>query len=161
LNDLFRSGSLPRQPLDGAYDGDFLTTTVGWWADAAIRAVTSHYMPWKGKTFDKATNTGRNLFTGQSKPLIKPFDPGARLTSSGLVSAYPFETWTGPGAFDADRQVLKIDYDIRGNRSGLIRRVLDELVEVEPGYFLGKAHLRMHDHWRTVAFFALRPAQGA
>jgi hypothetical protein len=34
--------------------------------------------------------------------------------------------------------------------------VLDELVEVAPGCYLGKAHLRVRGHWRTVAYLALQ-----
>ena len=72
--------------------------------------------------------------------------------------AYPFRTHLGSGVIDRDRQVLKIDYNVPANPFRLIRRVLDELVEVAPGYYLGKAHLCVRGHWRTVAYFALQPA---
>jgi hypothetical protein len=106
--------------------------------------------------FDATVHSGRNLFTARSTLLIRPFDPAVRDDRPGLVSAYPFATSSGPGVIDRDREVLKIDYDLPTNRFGPIRRVLDELVEVAPGYYLGKAHLRMRSHWRTVAYFALQ-----
>jgi hypothetical protein len=34
--------------------------------------------------------------------------------------------------------------------------VLDELVEVAPGYYLGKSPLCVRAHWRAVAYFALQ-----
>jgi hypothetical protein len=59
----------------------------------------------------------------------------------------------GPSACE----VLKIDYDLDSNPRLSIRRVLDELVQVAPGEYLGKAHLRWWwGAWQTVAFFTLR-----
>lgn len=158
LNRLFRAGHPPTAPLDGPYEGDLVTTTFGRAADVASGAVGRLYMPWRGKVFHAAEGSGGNLFTARSAPLIRPFDPAVRADAPGLVYAYPFRTYTAPGVIDRDRQVLKIDYDLPANPFGLIRRVLDELVEVAPGYYLGKAHLRVRGHWRTVANFALAKA---
>ncbi len=157
LNNLFRAGHAPTIPLDGRYAGNLVTTTVGRTMDVTTGAVGRLYMPWRGKVFDAAQQSGCNLFTAASKPLIRPFDPAVRDDRSGLVRAYPFRTGVGAGVIDRDRQVLKIDYDLPANPFGLIRRVLDELVELAPGYYLGKAHLRVRGHWRTVAYFTLGP----
>ncbi len=159
LNAIFRAGQAPSQPLDGPYAGDLVTTTFGRATDVATGAIGQLYMPWRGKALDAGAQTGINLFTARSKALIQPFDPAVYddPERAELVRAYPFRTYTDWGAIDRDRRVLKIDYDIPANPFGLIRRVLDELVEVAPGYYLGKAHLRVGRGYRTVAYFALRP----
>src|ERR687886_1240825 len=159
LNSLFRAGRVPQVPLHGLYAGTFITTTFGRAADVAFGALGQVYMPWRAKVFDATAHSGRNLFTARSKLLIRPFDPAVRDDRPGLVSAYPFATSSGPGVIDRDREVLKIDYDLPTNPFGPVRRVLDELVEVAPGYYLGKAHLRGRGHWRTVAYFALQPGE--
>ena len=155
LNDRFRAGHIPSAPLDGPYMGELIATAFGRPLDAAFGALSRVYMPWRGKIFDATASAGGNLFTARSKPLIRPFDPAVRDDRPGLAYAYPFATSTGAGVVDRDRDVLKIDYDLPANPFGLIRRVLDELVEVAPGYYLGKAHLRVGGRWRTVAYFAL------
>lgn len=156
LNALFREGQLPAQAPDGRYAGDLVSTVFGPAVDRATAAIGAVYMPWRGKVFDAALHSGGNLFTASSARLIRPFDPNMRDDSPGLVRAYPFHTYAGTGVVDGDRSVLKIDYDLPANPFGLIRRVLDEVVEVAPGYYLGKAHLRLRGRWRTVAYFALR-----
>src|SRR5579875_711183 len=160
LNALFREGRVPSHVLDGPYAGDLVTTVLGTAADRATAALAALYMPWRGKVFAAAQHAGGNLFDASSAWLIGPFDPNMRDEGAGLVRAYPFRTYTGRGAVDRDRIVLKIDYDLPANPFGPIRRVLDELVEVAPDYYLGKAHLRLHGRCRTVAYFALRPWEG-
>ena len=160
LNALFREGHVPSHALDGPYAGDLITTVLGTAADRVTAALADLYMPWRGKVFDAAQHAGGNLFDASSAPLIRPFDPNVREEGAGLVRAYPFRTYTGFGAVDRDRTVLKIDYDLPANPFGPIRRVLDELAEIAPGYYLGKAHLRLHGRYRTVAYFALRPWDG-
>jgi hypothetical protein len=52
--------------------------------------------------------------------------------------------------------VLKIDYDLAENPGLSIRRVLDELVQVDDGFYLGKAHLKWWwGRWQLVAYFTL------
>lgn len=160
LDDLFRAGCLPVDALDGQYSGVLVTTTFGPIRDTLIGAVTRSYMPWRGKVFESSKCGGGNLFTRRSKRLIRPYYPAVHDYAPGLVYAYPFRTQAGPGVQDRDRTVLKIDYDIQANRFGPIRRVLDELVEVSPGYYLGKAHLRLRGRWHTAAYFTLQAPSG-
>ncbi len=156
LNDLFRRGRVPPASLDGPCHGRLVTTIFGRGADLSTHLLGSLYTPWRGKAFDAAAQSGINLFSAASKPLIRPFDPAVHEYSRpDLVRAYPFRTYPAPGVIDRDRLVLKIDYDFPANPFGPIRRVLDELVEVAPGYYLGKAHLRLPGHWRTIAYFTL------
>ena len=52
--------------------------------------------------------------------------------------------------------MLKIDYDLPENPKRTIRRVLDEMVQLEDGSYLGKAQLHWWwGRWQTVAYFAL------
>jgi hypothetical protein len=100
---------------------------------------------WKGKSFDSSASRGINIFEKN----------GAR------EKRYPFRTYVGRGLRDKKIDVLKIDYDIEGNPWWL-RRVLDEVVEVEPGRYLGKIHVR----WLlginfAVGYFRLEPAAAA
>jgi hypothetical protein len=148
-------------PLAGRYTGVLVATTFGPRRDRLAAAITDRYMPWRGKVFSPETQSGGNLFTRRSKRLIRPYDRAVHDYAPGLVYAYPFRTYTAPGLKDEDRTVLKIDYDIPANRFGPIRRVLDELVEVAPGYYLGKAHLRLLGRWHTVAFFTLQSPDGS
>ena len=162
LNVLFRSGQAPCTSLDGPHGGALVTTTFGRAADVATGALAHLYMPWRGKVFHAASasadGAGGNLFTARSRRLIQPFDAAVSDYSPGLVLAYPFQTRLDSGVIDRDRTVLKIDYDLATNTFGLIRRILDELVEIAPGYYLGKAHMRVRGHWRTIAYFTLQPA---
>ena len=50
--------------------------------------------------------------------------------------------------------MLRIDYDLPGNAPPF-RRILDELVEVEPGVHLGQALLRSRRGHRRLAWFTL------
>ncbi len=82
---------------------------------------------WKGKTFSAAENRGMNVFAR---------DDGTR------KEQYPFRTYVGVGLQDHEIDVLKIDYDIPENPYWL-RRILDEVVELENGELLGKVHVRL------------------
>ena len=81
---------------------------------------------WIGKSFDSKNNTGINRF------------------SEGLVEEkrIEFKTYQGKGLMDPDVDVLKIDYNIEENPF-YIKWILDEIVQVSPGKYLGKVHLRL------------------
>lgn len=81
---------------------------------------------WVGKSFDAASNSGINLFN----------DKGA------LARRLPFTTYKGNGLSDPDLEVLKIDYNTPENPF-YVRFVLDEIVEVSPGRYLGKVYIRV------------------
>jgi hypothetical protein len=67
-----------------------------------------------------------------------------------------FRTSTSQGLADADRQVFKLDYDLLGNPGLTVRRVVDELVQVDDHLYLGKAHVHwLAGLWQLVAYFTL------
>jgi hypothetical protein len=86
---------------------------------------SSRGFPWRGKSF-------------------RPFDDdrgeGVNRVLSDRVRLFRFDTSIGrsrAGDFDA----LHLDYDLDGNPS-FIRRVEDEIREIEPGVWLGQAYYR-------------------
>jgi hypothetical protein len=163
LNRIFRLGSVPEPTLDGRLDGVAITPTIFATADPALRALASLWMPWLGKRFDAETQTGDNLMLSSARLPSRLFWPSYRFQDmgEGRYAAFRFRTYAGAGALDPERQVLKIDYDWDENPSLLIRDILDELVQVVPDVYLGKALLKRgprSSSWRLVGYFALRPA---
>ena len=158
LNDLFRRGVVPDPPLDGLYRGALITPSLTPLLDSLGRALTRVWLPWQGKTFDSATQMGDNIFMNNGKWLARLIWPAYRgyiPDDPGRTRALQFRTYVGPGQHDLDRQVLKIDYDWEGNPRWPVRDVLDELVQIDAGYYLGKALLRRRGRWVCAAYFAL------
>jgi hypothetical protein len=162
LNRIFRLGTLPEPMLDGPYDGAAITPTTFAATDPILRALSSLWMPWLGKRFDAETQTGDNIMLPSTRLPAKLFWPSYRFRSlgDGRYAAFRFRTYAGAGALDRERRVLKIDYDWDENPNFLIRNILDEIVQVVPDAFLGKALLRRGGpagpSWRLVGYFALR-----
>jgi hypothetical protein len=159
LESCFRSGTLPAS-IEGPTRGRVLATTMGHGLDRPFGVLASAWMPWKGKTFRPSDAEGRNVFTNDSKLLVRVIWPryhGLRPIGSGRYTAFRFVTHTGPSVMFPDRSVLRIDYDISDDPRFLIRRILDEVVEVSPGALLGQALLRLRGRWRRAAWFSLEP----
>lgn len=161
LNELFRSGHALSKPLDGRYTGGLIALNIEPGITQLAQALTNMWLPWKGKRFDAATQTGDNIFTRDSFALAHVVWPGYHHFEEDTPSTYrafTFHTYTGKGMFDLDRDVLKLDYDSAENPAKDVRRVLDEVVELPDGEYLGKAHLHFHwGEWKTIAFFSLTP----
>jgi len=158
LNELFAQGIVPSPALNGHYQGALLTTSVNPLVDAVARALLGLWLPWKGKTFDAAAQTGDNIFTNDGLWLSRLVFAGYNgyiADEPGRSRALTFRTYLGAGKDDPGLQVLKIDYDLEVNPSFVVRDVLDELVQVSEGYYLGKAHLHWRGRWRCAAFFTL------
>jgi hypothetical protein len=159
LNDLFRAGTPPTQPPDGRCAGSVALLDIAPGLTQLVEAITRSWLPWKGKTFNTITHTGQNIFTRDSLLLIRLFFPFYRgVVEEGFETyrAFRFRTWVGPGLLDPDRTVFKIDYDSPDNPGLTIRRVLDEVVQIGDGVYLGKAHLKWWwGRWQTVAYFLL------
>ena len=159
LNDIFRAGIVPNPRLSGRYQGALITPTINQALDSLGRAFTAWWLPWKGKTFDPITNTGDNIFTNDGQWLSRLIWPSYRdyiADEPGQSRACTFRTYVSAGKLDPDLHVLKIDYDLDANPKFIIRDVLDELVQVEDGFYLGKALLRRPgDRWMCAAYFTL------
>jgi hypothetical protein len=159
LNSLFRAGTLPAPPLDGRYAGELVALDIAPGLTRLFQTMTPLWMPWLGKSFSSARQQGSNIFSNDSRFLAQLFNPlyrGFAADRPGTYRGFTFRTYTAPGLADPDRTVLKIDYDLGGNPSLTIRRVLDELVQLTEGLYLGKAHVHWWwGQWQTVAYFTL------
>jgi hypothetical protein len=158
LDELFRSGTVPDPRPDGFLVGRPITTTVWGPADQAALRLAHLWMPWQGKRFVPASEAGVNRFDRSVLGPMRIVWPGYRpeRVRGGVVEAFPFRTRIGPGTVDPDVTVLAIDYDTESDPSFLIRRILDELVEVAPGSYLGKVLFRVRGSYHPIGYFALR-----
>jgi hypothetical protein len=162
LDDIFAEGRQPKPPLEGRYRGELITPSLHPWLDAFGRAIMGRWMPWQGKTFSPSSNTGDNIFTNDGRWLARLLWPAYRgyvLDGPAHTRALRFRTYSGPGQLDPGVLVFKIDYDWDVNPRFIVRQVLDELVQVEDDYYLGKALLRGRaGRYVCAAYFALSPA---
>ncbi len=95
--------------------------------DGLFKGTAEYTGSWIGKNFNASTTEGINLFKN---------------ANGTVTEKYPFKTSIGKGIRDTNLDVIKIDYNIPNNPFWL-RSVLDEMVEVAPGKYLGKVHLRL------------------
>lgn len=164
LDDLFRAGTVPDPHPSGRQAGELIALDIAPGLTQFFQWLASRWMPWRGKTFDPAQQRGENIFTKDSYPLARFFNPlyrGFKSDGPKTYRGFAFQTYPAPGLFDMDRTVLKIDYNLKENPALTVRRVLDELVQLDEDLYLGKAHVRWWwrpaDGWQTVAYFSLTP----
>lgn len=159
LNEIFRAGVAPDPALNGPYRGELVALDIAPGINQFVETMTALWFPWRGKFFDAAHSNGDNISTSDSLTLAHVFWPlyrGYKENGADTYRAFTFQTRIAPGFVDPDRQVLKLDYDLADNPSLSIRRVLDELVQIQPGFYLGKAHLHwLWGAWQLVAFLSL------
>ena len=75
LNTLFRSGTVPEPALHGRYAGELVTLDLTPGLTPLFQALTSAWMPWRGKTFHAAHQSGDNIFTRDLYLLARFFNP--------------------------------------------------------------------------------------
>ena len=108
---------------------------------------------------------------------MSAYRAGERLTPAAYRAWWPedvssyralrFTTSVAAGRLDPGVEVLRIDYDLPENPP-LLRRIVDELVAVQPGVYLGQAILRRGAggrraglvYARVAAAASARPASG-
>ena len=158
LDEIFCRGTEPNPTLEGPYKGELITVDLvpplTWVAEAVSKA----WMPWQGKTFDADKDRGDNIFTRSSLPLSRiawPFYRGFVPNDDGNVRAFAFRTSVSASLANPDLKVLRLDYNLEVNPRLTVRRVLDQLVQLSDGLYLGKAHLRWWGKWQLVAYFTL------
>jgi hypothetical protein len=159
LERIFAMGSAPAE-LAGPMQGRVVATTIGHGADRVFEALARTWMPWKGKTFDPTRAEGRNLFTPGGDAAIRVVFPRYQergRQDTGPV-AFRFLTGVGPSVTEPTRDVLRIDYrDLEENPGWPIRRILDELVQVDDEVYLGQALMLWRGELRRAAWFSLEP----
>lgn len=157
LERVFRAG-LPPDPLpEGFLRGRLVATTTVAPLDALTRGLASVWMPWQGKVFDPAAMRGINRFREDVRTPMRVVWPSYApvATDGDGLEAFVFQTRVAPGALDPDLRVLKIDYDFAFNPGFVIRRILDEVVQVADGVLLGKVLMRARERFHRVGFFSL------
>ncbi len=160
LNEIYRSGTAPDPLPDGFMPGRLLAMSVQPQLDATVRRIASLWMPWQGKVFDPDAMTGVNRFLPNSRIPMKVVFPTytPETVTVSKIEAFPFRNRVAPGAVDPDLETFKIDYDFDANPGFLIRRILDEVVQIAPGRLLGKILFRVGDRFHLIGYFALRSA---
>jgi hypothetical protein len=162
LDDCFVAGS-PAEGLVGHRRGRMVATTCGYGLDGAFEALARLWMPWRGKTFSRQAAEGVNLFTAGGRRAIRLAFPryrGLGDDESG-TSAFGFVTSIGPSVTHPGLTVLRLDYRaVAENPPFPVRRVLDELVQVGGGLFLGQALMWWGGRLRRVAWFSLEDPAG-
>lgn len=119
----FLKGTIPAELPDGLYHG----------------SVTGLKTTWQGKKFDRAKQTGINVFA-----------------KNGVTADnYPFKTYVADGLADPQVRVIKIDYNLPSNPLWL-RFILDEIVQVAPDEYLGKLHIRTPLVSIALGYFTLK-----
>ncbi|MDP9343370.1 MAG: hypothetical protein M3Q23_15020 [Actinomycetota bacterium] len=158
FDERFASGSAPDPLPDGFLPGRLLATST--WAplDGFLRRVAGLWMPWQGKTLHREASTGVNRFLPNVRVPMRTVWPGytPEYVGPDRIEAFPFRTRVAPGELDPGVDVLKIDYDFEANPDFMIRRILDELVQVAPGRYLGKVLFRARRRFYPIGFFSLR-----
>ena len=110
LNDLFRVGTVPEPSLNGRYAGELMALDLAPGVTRFFQWLASTWMPWRGKTFDLSQQRGDNIFTKDSYPLARLFNPlyrGFVADRPGIYRGFAFRTYTATGLFDSDRTVLR------------------------------------------------------
>ncbi len=158
LDALFAGGMAPDPPPSGFQVGRLLGTST--WApwDSVVSRITQVWMPWLGKTFSPSTGTGLNRFspTTATRFALRALFPRhvPEMILAEQIEAFPFRTCVSAGELDPGVKVMKIDYDFEANPS-LIRHILDELVQIAPGRYLGKVLFRSRGRFHRIGFFSL------
>jgi len=159
LNQLFRAGRPPEPPLDGPYNGELVAVDLAPGMTQLVEWLTSFWMPWKGKYLFKGDSKGDNILARGSRPILRVLFPFYRdfiEHDKGTFRAFVFTTSIDAGRADPDRKVLKIDYNSPFNPALTIRRILDEVVQVGDGVYLGKIHFRWWwGTWKMIGYFSL------
>jgi hypothetical protein len=162
LEGCFRAGT-PARGLVGERRGRLLAVTMGYGMDAPLEALARAWMPWRGKSFSREGPEGRNLFTSGGGRALRVGFPAYREVHEDDrlgTTAFRFATSIGPSATVPDLDVLRLDYrGIAENPSFPIRRILDEVVQIDTGLWLGQALMQWDRRLRRAAWFSLESTQ--
>jgi hypothetical protein len=117
-------------------------------------------MPWRGKRFSSACDAGENVLTrGSYWPvrLAWPLYRGHHDFGRRVYHAFTFRTSFAPSICTPAQRVFRLDYNVEGNPRLSVRRIVDELVQVDDGYYLGRMVVHWWwGRWQVTAYFALK-----
>ncbi|MEW2478749.1 hypothetical protein AB0876_04085 [Mycobacterium sp. NPDC049093] len=158
---LFERGQTPEGPhgaLEGLSVGSLFGIPEAYLANPLLKIDPT----WRGKTFD--TDTGFNRLSPLAKyamRVIAPLYRGLRRAGAEMVG-FEFTHGIDTAAIPPYLKVRALDYSPAEFRNPSIRtfpikRTRDEVVELLPGLYLGRALLKMSSgEIRLIAYFALR-----
>lgn len=154
LQQTFLQGKAPEN-LDGFYKGKLVWLMPSNITESIGGLIAKFWLPWYGKTFYSKQQRGDNVLPLYMTSLIKfRYGKDSILKKEkNVVHVFPFKTTIKKGLKDAI-SVLELNYDLPKNPL-MIRKIVDELVNVGKDSFLGKAHIKEDNGFRTVAFFRL------
>jgi hypothetical protein len=158
LDRLFAEGQVP-EPIDGITEGMMMAYLFGPHSDRAIRKIGALWMPWLGKRFDAERQHGENRVTRAFPLFTRLVWPGYAVRAEGNERrGFEFETHVEQGAVEPDVHVLVIDYGrVPENPARIVPSIRDELVQIVPGTYLGRALWRgRNGTYKNCGFFALR-----
>lgn len=163
LHLLFSQGDAPQQ-LDGALEGLIVGKLFGIPEAHLANPLLKIEPTWRGKSFDAKTGKGFNrlaLISRVAMPVIAPGYRGLRRAGSEMVG-FDFNFNVETAAAAPFVKVCALDYGVEEYRNPSVRtfpikRTRDEIVELLPGLYLGRALLTMPSgEVRLIAYFALR-----
>src|SRR5207253_1708144 len=109
----FKMGLPLGEPMAGRFKGDLVTICLFEPLDTVGRVLQRLWLPWLGKRFLAATRSGDNIFTPSAKYVGRLFWPlfsDYRPYEKGLITAFDFHTYTGPGVQNPGVDTVKLDY---------------------------------------------------
>jgi hypothetical protein len=160
---LFARGAAPHGP-DGALEGLIVGNLFGIPEAHLANPLLKIDPTWRGKSFNLAEGTGFNRLAPIAAlvmPIIAPGYRGLRRVG-GELEGFHFNHGIDTAAAAPFITVRALDYDVEGYRNPSVRtfpikRTRDEIVELVPGLYLGRALLTMPSgEVRLIAYFGLR-----
>lgn len=154
----------PPERMDGALEGLIMGSMWGTPETTLGTLLTRIHPTWVGKTFDHASGTGFNRLAWFSRPAFLVIAAGYRaFNRNGKdIEGFRFNHSLETAAIAPHITVRALDYGVPefGNpsvRTFPIARTRDEIVELVPGVFLGRALLTQPSgEVLAIAHFALR-----
>ncbi len=162
---LFGQGRTPEAP-DGDCEGIVMNLFGSAWLVGLDRLVRLGQLlggiGWTGKSFDRAQGTGYNRLSASARiPALLATPRHPFRTVGGELVGFPFFHGVEASPIAPHARVLAIEYDAPELDNPLVLpRTRDELVEIVPDVYLGRALLREARGWRVVGHFGLRPVGG-
>ena len=159
---VFEHGVAPADAPHGDCQGIVMQLYGSVWLTTLDRLVRAGQMlggiGWAGKSFDTVTRTGYNRLTASSRIPALLTLPNYRFDRiDGELIGFRFDYSIEPSPVAPNGTVLAIRYDHPRHRNPLVLpRTRDELVEIAPQVYLGRALLNEKGAWQVVGYFGLR-----
>jgi hypothetical protein len=164
LQDLFRDGEPPEEPLDGRYGGQLLAFDIAPGLTKLADTMAAQWRFWLGKTFNAPQRMGDDIYLRTFLRRTRLFAPTYQNYIDDTPQTwrvFPFRTTLTDSIVNTSLPVLRLDYDLPINPRLSVARTMDEIVQLADGVYLGRAFVHWWwGRWQPVAYFVLRPALG-